>query len=237
MKGFVTAVKGVSASGKSSRVYQLVKFLEHMGFEKTPYQYLNVEGKLKDIGIFYPEISLLFLGKEYKSGDVVRFQGYDVVTSAFTKSIYFSEFLKENKDLNVIVEGAGVTQTNRLRPLFLREELGIEKIYIQYYNFRNDQKDEYEQRLILRSGKIAEIGTMWDKCKSFNKEYDFSIEEREKLGNCENIKVFWDDHETHISDFGLKYLMMSDLEELCEDFLNFVDEFDYISKNKFENFK
>jgi hypothetical protein len=237
MKGFVTAVKGVSASGKSSRVYQLIKFFETLGLEKTGFDYLNVEGKTKDIGIYFPEVQILFLGKEYNSGEITRFQGYDAVTSAFVKSAHFSDFLKDNRDINVIVEGAGVTQTNRLRPLFLREYCQVEKIYVQYYNFKEDQKQQYDERLILRSGKVASIGTMWEKCVSFNKEYGFSLNEKEALDDDQNITVMWDPYTADITDFGLKYLVLANMEELCEDFVNFVDEFDYISKNKFENFK
>lgn len=243
MKNFVAIVKGVSASGKSSRVYQLFLFLEkEVEFSKELFYYVNSEGKKRQVGVLFPEVNLLFIGKEYETGGVKRWQGYDSVTSSFVNSAGFSEFLKEQiKETSIIVEGAGVTQTNRLRPKFLFEELGIENVYIQYYNFLESEKDKYEERLILRSGSVPPKGTMWDKCRSYNKEHSKSIKESEDLTGKGTFEVFWDSYDTPIFDFGLKFMIICMPDIFCEDlelfFLEFVEKYDYQNKNTYINFQ
>lgn len=236
MGNIVSVIKGVSASGKSSRVYQLLKFFKECGFKDSIFTYVNMEGKTKEVGILFEEIGTLFIGKEYYTGEVLRFQGYDVMTGYFLKSEYFSEFIKETcKNYDIIIEGAGTTQSNRLRPLFLRNELGVDKIFIQYYNYREDQKDEYDKRLILRSGKKADKDTMWDKCRSYNKEYEKSLDEAQQIGG-ENVFIDYQLFDVPIDDYGIKFLIMKGLEDLVPEFIQFVSDFDYINQNNFERF-
>lgn len=239
MENIVSVVKGVSASGKSSRVYQLISFFENeLGMKKEPFFFTNIEGKRKEVGIFFEEPNILFIGQEYNSGGVTRFQGFDNKTSCFKGTALFCDFLKEQaKKSSVVIEGAGITQSNRYRPLFMRKDLGIKNIYIQYYNFKNEEKDEYDQRIMLRSGKLPPKGTMWDKCSSFNKEYQFSLNEKESLENNETIYVNWDHYTTPIDDYGTKMLVLMGLDFLVERFISYTESFDYIAKNRFENFQ
>jgi ABC-type uncharacterized transport system YnjBCD ATPase subunit len=62
-------VKGISGSGKSSRVFMLLKYFEFLGLTLSDFKFTNVEGKERQIGILVEELSLLFIGKLYKSGD------------------------------------------------------------------------------------------------------------------------------------------------------------------------
>jgi len=230
--------KGISGSGKSSRVFQLLKFFESCGLTLSDFKYTNVEEKEKIIGVLVEELNLIFVGKIYRSGEVERWQGYDAVTGAFKKAEYFSKFLKENLDkYSFIVEGAGITQTHRLRPKFL-QEIGFEDILIQYYNYPEDGKQEYYNRIIYRSGEKPKKDVMWDKNIGFINDCKFS---RKELAQCTDesfINVFENDFKTPIFDFGSKLIvLMNDDRFETADFIKFTEEFDYINKNKFENFQ
>lgn len=236
MSGNIFVVKGISGSGKSSRVFQLLKFFENKGYTLSDFYYTNIEGKKKLIGVLVEEENLIFIGKLYKSGNVERWQGYDAATSSFKKSAYFSEFLKENSGkYSFIVEGAGVTGTYRLRPVFL-EEIGFFNIIIQYYNYPLNAKQDYYNRIIYRSGEKPKKDVMWSKNLGMIRDSKKSEEEILKC-NSANVHVFKNEFNEHISDFGKKYFMFTNQGEMVNGFLNFVKEFDYINKNKFENFK
>lgn len=230
--GGIFVVKGISGSGKSSRVFQIIKYLEAIGCKYEDFHYINKEDKDRIVGILFKSLNIVFLGKFYNSGGVERWQGYDSVTSCFMKSEYFSEFLKENRNYNLFVEGAGVTQTNRLRPHFLSNSLGFTKIFIQYYNY--DNKQDYLDRIVYRSGKVPEKATMWDKNASFIAESLWSLKDQETIA-CE---VFINKFDAPIEDLGVKFLkFIGSDEETIKDFIDFTKEFDYVCKNSFENFK
>jgi len=230
--GGIFVVKGISGSGKSSRVFQIIKYLEFLGCEHEDFHYINKEGKDRIVGILYKDLNLVFLGKFYKSGNVERWQGYDSVTSCFMKSEYFSEFLGDNKNYTLFVEGAGVTQTNRLRPKFLHEELGFEKIFIQYYNYAD--KQDYLDRITFRSGKVPTKATMWDKNSSFIAESIWSLEDQKHI-ECE---VFVNQFDAPIEDLGVKFLrFIGSSKADIDDFIKFTKDFDYVSINNFENFQ
>lgn len=235
--GFVAIVKGVSASGKSSRVFQLLKFFESIGakLEDFPYQIGN---KTRIVGVLVKELDIVFIGKIYKSGDIERWQGYDAVTGCFEKSDNFSNFIRDNRDrYSFVIEGAGVTGTNRLRPLFLREYCGVDDIFIKYYNFKETEKQEYLDRIMQRSGKLPGKGTMWDKVKGFENDFSKSIEDIEKLGDS-SIFVEYGHYTDPIEDFGICLLSFMNMEdEMINGFIDFVEKFDYVNKNKFENFQ
>jgi len=83
----IVVVKGISGSGKSSRVFQIIKFLEHLGCEFEDFMYLNNESKNRNIGILCKDLNILFFGKKYGyENGVERWQGYDSVTGAFLKA-------------------------------------------------------------------------------------------------------------------------------------------------------
>lgn len=227
----ISVVKGISGSGKSSRVFQLIKFFQNFGFSCENFYH---NGKL--VGLMFNELNLLFIGKIYKSGTIERWQGYDSVTSVFGSSENFSLFLGERNGFsNIIIEGAGVTQTNRLRPEFLFNELEFKKIYIQYYNYPSDGLDVYMDRIRERSGEKKVKDTMWKKNKSFRKEFRKSIIEKNNIGS-KNIFIYDSGFMADIDDFGIKFLSIMDLKNLIIEFCEFCTNFDYISKNKYENF-
>jgi len=238
-ENYIICVKGISGSGKSTRVYLILKFLrEILGYKSEPFMFER-EGKNKQCGIIIPKLNLIFLGKEYLSGDIGRFQGLDAVTSIFGSNAGISEFLKENSDkYSIFLEGAGTTQSNRFRPKFLFEDAGYRNIMMQYYNYGGDKNhEEYYKRIIYRSGKKPTRDTMWDKEQSYTKEVTFSNKEMFDLGNKCFSCVFHDYFDTPSWDLGVKFFGIFFDKDHSEDFKKFVIELNYTDINKFENFK
>jgi len=231
-KKSIFIVKGISGSGKSSRVFQLLSFFRDKGFTFEDFFYTNKDGKVRNIGINIKELNLIFIGKLYNSNGVERWQGYDSVTGAFIKASYFSEFLFDNLGTyGFIVDGAGITQTNRLRPKFLAAG-GFKNIFIQYYNYLN--KEDYLSRIIYRSGAAPKKDVMWDKNGGFISDYNFSMKEISEINDINHYidnKMF----DELIDDFGIKFLLFTKNENLIEDFMDFVESNDYINKNSFKN--
>lgn len=232
---FISCVKGVSASGKSTRVYLLFDYLRSLGFRYRDFKFINFEGKEKTVGILFEEINLVFIGKLYKTGEVERYQGYDVMTGYFGKSSYFSDFLKENSDkFSFIVEGAGVTGTNRLRPLFLNKYCGFNNIFMQYYNYDLDDKQSYLNRIIYRSGKEPNKGTMWDKCSWFISDHRDSVKEFELVkDSIESSFCYYDLFSAPIYDFGCKIINELELGSI-DSFKDFCANKNYVELNSFK---
>lgn len=236
MVNSITCVKGVSGSGKSTRVFLLLDFFKSQGFTVTDFHYVNGEGKDKVVGMLVEELNLIFIGKLYQTGKITRFQGYDAVTSAFINSAGFSDFLKFiSPNYSVIVEGAGVTQTNRLRPKFLFEFCGYDTVFMQYYNYRTDQKEEYIQRIVYRTGEAPKRNTMWDKCIAFEVEAKKTDDEMKELGDAVDVVNFYNLYDTEVTDFGVKFLYFIGLDILIEPFQKYCAESTYLIDNSFNS--
>ena len=239
----VILVKGTSGAGKSSRVFVFLKYLrDNLGLKHEIIEISNKEGKMKPIGFHFPELNdLVILGKTFYSGSIERFQGYDNITSTFGTSAGFSKWLKLNKDrYSVLIEGAGVTKTHRLRPIFLFREVGFQNIFMQYYNFKPEQKPEYLARIVGRSGK--EPGEqMWEKNLGFIREVEESRVEKEELLRDSDFKgtinILVDPYDHDVDDLGLKLILVfyPNLDE--DEFISFSRTENYIEQNKFENFQ
>lgn len=229
MKRWIFIAKGISGTGKSSRVLQTLKYFEFIGCTLKPFVIENTKGKMVEVGVLVEELDLVYIGKIYETNGTERWQGYDAMTSSFGSAALFSEFLKNNyKKYSFVVEGAGITLTHRLRPEFLIKEIGYENIMLQYYNYNN--RDEYLERIIYRSGEPPRSDAMWVKNKSYIIEVTKTQDEIDKGFNA---YLFEDNHLAPISDFGDKMLLLLEMDDFVEDFRKFCEEFDYINKNKF----
>lgn len=240
--GTILVVKGVSGSGKSTRVFLFLKFLEEiLKLTVSDFYFTNFEGKSKLVGLLVEELGLVFIGKKYETNNFVRFQGYDVTTGYFGKSSYFSDFLRDNSaKYSFIVEGAGVTGTNRLRPYFLYNYCGFSDILIQYYNYNMDQHREYLDRIFYRSGKEPIKGTMWDKCSGFISDHRDSLKEidllKGEVGRIVFANTFYNLFDTPVYDFGCKALSFLDLEDFINSYISYCNTNNYITLNSFNNF-
>jgi len=232
MQSSIFVCKGISGCGKSSRVFQLLKYFDSIGMELSEFKFTNSEGKEKTVGILVNMLDLVFIGKIYKSGEVERWQGYDTMTKTLDSASGLTKFLTENKDqYSFVIEGAGITDTHRLRPQFLNNVIGFNQIVLQYYSY--ESQDQYLNRIIYRSGQVPKKDVMWNRNVGFGRDYDRSIKESVGIDNC---LVYKDNFDVPIWDFGVKYLISSGLDELIDEFIQYTEEFDYINRNKFENF-
>lgn len=188
-------IKGISGSGKSTRVAYFINSLRENGITDELFYYNN-----KQIGILFQDLNLLIIGKEQKTG--LPFQGFDSVTGVFGKVEMFSNFLRDN-NFNVIVEGAGITDSHRFRSKFLREYCGFERTLIQYYNFNFEQKNDYFKRILDRSGKLPRTEVMFNKIANFEGDYKKALQEK-----TENDLVCYDTFDCEVSDFTNKVLTL-----------------------------
>lgn len=77
---------------------------------------------------------------------------------------------------------------------------------------------------------------MWNKVKGFEFDCLKSADDIEILTDCD-IFLDYGGYDDPIDDFGIKFMDFLKLDYLIEDFKNFVKKFDYINKNKYENFQ
>ncbi len=54
----ITVVKGISGSGKSTRVYLFLSYLRSLGLTLSDFNHVNHEGKKKVIGVFIEELNV-----------------------------------------------------------------------------------------------------------------------------------------------------------------------------------
>jgi hypothetical protein len=239
MGNFIVCVKGISGSGKSTRTYLLLKFLrEVLGYKSGEFIITDCNGKQKSAGIIVKDLNLIFLGKEYNTGKIGRFQGLDAVTGVFGSNAAISDFLRDNSDkYSFFLEGAGTTQSHRFRPKFLYEYCGFKEVLMQYYNYGGEKNhEEYYNRIIYRSGKKPTRDTMWEKEVSYTKEVTFSQKEMLDLGDKCFVALFHNFYDENPSDLGAKYFGIFHSEDYSEEFRQYVDECDYIKNNSFINF-
>jgi len=221
-------VKGISSSGKSTRVYLFLKFLREMvEFTFHPYIYKN-----RELGLLCDDLNLLFIGKEYEGNGIIRWQGLDSKTGLFGSNADISNFIRD-ADCSVIIEGAGTTQSHRFRPKYLYEYCGIRNMIIQYYSFPSDGYGFYRERVFNRTGKYPG-DTMWHKNKSYLKEYNKSLLELKEIPS--DCRVFIDNglFDSESWDLGVKILEFLGLGEYSDLYFLYCESSTYVSDNVFK---
>lgn len=232
----IWVLKGISGSGKSTRAFLLLYyFRDALKYEITPVFY-----EKKQIGHLVKEANIIFLGKIYENNGIESYQGLDAITGIFRNPPEnrlmenFSRFLMANSQHDFLVEGAGTTGSNRLRPLFLADN-GFNEIYVQYYNFHQDQKREYLDRIVYRSGKEPKIGSMWFKNIGFKNDFLIGRIECDMIKDRCKSTVCYDYYNAPSWDFGVKYFTYKNDQKNADGFKYFVKKLDYVNKNKFGN--
>lgn len=237
--GTIILVKGVSGSGKSTRVYCFLDFLESIGMELKPYRFTNILGQEQEIGVYSEELNMVFLGKFYNDNGVRRWQGLDAVTGRLHTAEGLSYFLKYagQQKLNVLLEGAGTSVTWRLRPMELCSEYEFLNILYLVYTFTVEQFDEYVKRIEYRSGKAPKGDSMWRKRKGFESDYAQTVAESKELNEAgADIVIKYNLFDIASWDLGVSVLTYMGLDCLCEEFKQYVESCRYIEQNAFKNF-
>lgn len=234
-------IKGTSGSGKSTRVYLFLEYLESIGIIFEPFMWKHPEdGKVRQVGLVSEDMGIVFLGKWYENGGVRRWQGLDSVTSKIGKSKDLSEFLLHcsNLNLSVLVEGAGTTASWRFRPKYLYEVSHIGNILQIRYDYSEDELHEYEKRIKYRSGKLPKGDSMWRKRHTFGSDYKKAVTEAVEVNNQGGKVVLYSQpHTSPLYDLGVRVFEFFGIPELCEPFIDFCKDSDYIKKNSYKNFE
>lgn len=236
----IVLVKGISGSGKSTRVYLFLSWLESIGEKFTPYTAV-IDGKQKEIGIYCESFNLIAFGKFYEKGGVKRWQGLDSVTGKLGSANNLCALLRDisSQGINVLMEGSGMTASWRYRPHYLSQNLGFSNILHLRYCYEPDQLDVYQGRIELRSGKPNSGQAMWGKRHAF--ENDWQVAEKEAIDvNAAggNVVILYHPYDSSIEDCGEHILDYFGFREYCENFREYCEKNkDYIEKNSFENLK
>lgn len=234
--GTIILVKGVSGSGKSTRVYCFLDYLKHIGMELKPYLWVNSAGVEKEIGVYAEDLNLLVLGKYSTVNGVHKWQGLDSVTGCFINAQGVSDFLQQagRMKLNVLVEGAGTSVTWRLRPMELCAVCEYLNIFYFVYTFKESQWDAYSARLVYRSGQAPRSDAMWRKRKGFESDYRETVQQAEELNAVgANIQIDYNLYDVPSWDLGSKLLKLWGLADLCEEYVQYTQDNDYTSRNIF----
>lgn len=234
--GAIVLVKGTSGSGKSTRVYCFLDFLESIGLELMPHRWVNSEGKEKEVGVFIPEFNLVVLGKFYENQGVRRWQGLDSVTSRFVNSAGLTDFLVDAglKRMNVLVEGAGTSVSWRLRPMELVATCEFMNILYVRYDYTEEEHEEYYSRVVYRSGKPPKGDSMWRKRHGFGSDFAKSVEEAGLLNEAGANVILKDEAwNSPVWDLGCNIFEFFGIPEICGEFREYVNNNDYINQNKY----
>lgn len=217
----IFCLRGISGSGKGSRVSHLLVFLSGIF---TNFKYLIVDKKTC-IGIFFPEINTVFLGKwvisnksnliSWSSHDWLQIYNFKKTLNNFT----FNEVLvKLRTDYNVdnlIFEGYPCMM-NPLNIFDLYNEQDKPSIHTYYYIYNTFEEMQY--RVLHRSGKEIK-GTCWVQNKSIVKEYNNFLN-TSNLGD--NLKFNVNEP---IHTFGEIFLNKINRADLIEEYLKYSKKF------------
>lgn len=147
-------ISGTSGTGKSTRIYVLIKFLESLGI-KPSYLY----HKQTTIGRKYLDIGVI--GKEINRQGKVAWQGVDYFTKEFgTSEAIFRYLYDATLEMNMIAESAAILSSQRARPLVIEAENLPIQSYARFFSYKT--LEEYQARIAGRSGNIKdENSSMW----------------------------------------------------------------------------
>jgi hypothetical protein len=216
---------GVSATGKSTRVYQLLQFLKTK-FRNEPHSY---SGKID--GILFPDQNLLFLGLETSYNGLKKWQGCDSLTKLYGGSDGLSAVFEKYVSLHtVITDGSALFASHRFRPEFLYTNSSIRSLRLFTYIYKTF--DQYRERVAGRSSyEISEDAPSWRHNGQFAKAADRFTAEMAKMGNpkdCDYQAIMLE-HSTPVTYVG-EVVLKEQLPELLDEFLKWSSETNYAKK-------
>lgn len=209
---------GSSGVGKSTRMYQLFKFLKSI---EKPHILL-----IRDVpmGFEFKELGVAIIGKEnMKPGGVVTFQGLDAFIGKlgnFEQQYNAIYEYCESSVKDIIVESVLAMSTNRTGPQYILDN----KFNVKYNSefFVYPSFDDFRQRVADRGGKFyekEEDAKIWLKNKAYIRKYDVFQEEIKDMSRFNLNKFSFDDH---MNNFGKRFLQSSGREHMVEDYIDFV---------------
>jgi len=212
---------GTSGVGKGSRVSQLLTFLETK-FENHPI-YFIVKEKQRQHGLYFPEIDVYFIGTwtiSNKSG-LKSWTSLDYINSATGKTEITCQRTKDTARGHVIMEGEPMLLSNRYRPIYMNEMYGVTDFSFTIFDYAT--REEYDERILGRSGKIAGEGG-WSRNSSYAKQPEkMEAECKELEAQGLDIKRVITKHnfDADITIFGEIFLKFIGKEDLIQEFLEY----------------
>jgi len=233
---YLINVKGISASGKSTRLFMLLDFLKNQGYTFEDFMYKSTNGKVEPHGLFIKELNLIILGKYYVKHEVFRFQGFDSVSGRQATAKLWSDFIEDVlKNHNLIIEGAGITGSFRFRPAYLKARSPqLDLVANYYYNYEEEDKPEYLARVKYRSGKEPAKDSMWLGRSGMVRDFEMSLDEEKELGDSMRCALSYNSYSVPLSHLGEKFFEdIYTSPDSKKTFVEFCERSDYININKY----
>lgn len=211
-------IGGTSGTGKSTRVYALVKFFEYIG--KKPTDYLVY--KTKTIGRVYDNVAII--GKEINRQGKTAWQGLDTFSKEFGSSdIIFKYLYNETLAHHVVADSAALWSSYRSRPIEIdKQNLPILST-AKFFSY--DSLEEYQARIAGRSGgKLVVKKTMWSSNKRFQNFGENYKEELTQTQHPERYQFIKSKCNEPVSTVGELILTFSGQEALIPQFKEFCEK-------------
>lgn len=201
---FISVLKGPSATGKGTRVCQLIEYLKRA--EEPKKIILSVEGKTFDAGLSFPEQGFFFIGTYVVSNksSLTSWSSMDMVHStvktaeAGRECIHMvCEHAKESSKQPfacVVLEGEPMLLSDKFRPAFMAAEYAPSHLQISYFGYTD--RAQYEERIIGRSGKPGG-DSGWSRAAGYFGDFNKSKEEASSLDATQCHLSFHDYDETY----------------------------------------
>lgn len=239
-------LRGISATGKGTRMYQLISYLRSK-FKWTFYStYLPAYRKkdsngyvptlpINNLGIFFPELNLLIPGRIVKSNKsrLLSFTGADMITAGWSHDTLFDINIEFAINYNWLYEGYTGLDNAKLNPKWLMEESNekklksIDSFFYRFYHHPN--KEEMLERFKSRSFHVAKGDAAYGQNENHS-TISYRVVQKELnelLDNGKSIEsdISLDESDIDINEFVKSYLMFIGLHELVPDYLNWQESF------------
>lgn len=193
-------LRGISATGKGTRMYQLVSFLKtqfkwtFFQAEVPAYREKKEDGTVpvytvKNFGIFFPELKLLIPGRIVKSNKsrLLSFTGADMITSGWSHDTLFDLNLKFATQYNWLYEGYTGLDNGKLNPKWLEESTAGDIHNYFYRMYHHPDKEEMLARFKSRSYTVAKGDAAYSQNENHSTiSYNTILKETEDLNvNCD----------------------------------------------------
>ena len=181
MKKKIIVIKGSSATGKGTRVVQFIEWLRTM-YEPRVVEY-SVGSKTRPFGLAFDELKLFFVGQytvSNKSG-LASWTSMDTIHATTGSGEIARSFVKDfmGDGFTMVCEGEPLMQSDKWRPVYMREYYGVDDISIMYFSYPS--RVQYDERVVGRSGKKAG-DSGWSRNESYPREFEKSKDEMIQIG-------------------------------------------------------
>lgn len=231
MNSTAIILKGISATGKGTRVSTLLEFLKsryaHHSHMVTQIGEFDLK-KPMQIGVYFPRLRLFFLGgwvKSNKSG-LISWSSLDGFSS-YNASLYY-DISKYYAGCNIVMEGYFGGKGDHVWP----SHLGKYFKNVCYFHYLYTDLEELQERCVMRSGKRIK-GSCWGDNRAYLIKPEYKIKDvesfREKFNSVAQPDGFFsytfhphDELPVVFGRLALKYLgLYNEMIEFKEQWLQF----------------